>query len=183
MRIRIREARIDDISEIIRVERKAWPNGLSATEEKFRARIQTFPEGNLVAIYNNNISGVVATNATTEPRIISKYGSGFSNRGGGLSGDDAEYRRRATDVIAHIYSTTDGQVTIMGVGGVNSTKAALEKIQAGAKIVQIVTGMRSEGPSLPGRINRGLVKWLESNGIDRIESVVGTHTMQGINQV
>ncbi len=60
-KIKIRTAKMEDIPEIIIVEEEAWPEGLRATEEMFRSRIETFPEGTLVAENTSRIIGVVAT--------------------------------------------------------------------------------------------------------------------------
>jgi hypothetical protein len=57
----IRQATIEDIPEIMVVEEEAWSEGLRATEEMFLSRIETFPNGTLVAEDNSRIFGVVAT--------------------------------------------------------------------------------------------------------------------------
>ncbi len=49
----------------------------------------------------------------------------------------------------------------------------LEKLKAGAKALQIVTGIRGEGPALPGRINRGLVAYMEKEGVKNLDEIVG----------
>ena len=54
---------------------------------------------------------------------------------------------------------------IIGVGGVNSTETALEKIRAGADLVQLYTGMIYGGPSLPGRIVKGMTRFAEAEGL------------------
>lgn len=59
--VKIRQARVEDIEGILIVEEEAWPEGLRATREQFISRIETFPEGTLVAITNDNIIGVIAT--------------------------------------------------------------------------------------------------------------------------
>lgn len=60
-KIIVRQATLDDLEEILLVEEEAWPQEARATEEMFRARIETFPEGTLVAIENGRIMGVVVT--------------------------------------------------------------------------------------------------------------------------
>ena len=57
------------------------------------------------------------------------------------------------------------EVAIIGVGGVDSAEAALEKIRAGADLVQLYTGMIYGGPALPGRIVRGLVAVPRQEGL------------------
>ena len=61
MKVKIRQARIEDIDEILAVEEEAWPEGLRATREQFFSRIEVFPEGTLVAEIDGAIVGVVAT--------------------------------------------------------------------------------------------------------------------------
>ena len=118
------------------------------------------------------LAGIIATNTTIDADIKSKYG--VLDQMGGISGNDEEYRQMVTEKIAHIYRETKGQMDIIGVGGVNSPETALEKIQAGARVVQIVTGIRGEGTTLPGKINRGLSSWMTHEGVRSISEAVGT---------
>ena len=60
-KIKIRKATVDDIPGILEVERIAWGKDKAATEEMFKSRIKTFPEGILVAVSNEKIVGVIAT--------------------------------------------------------------------------------------------------------------------------
>lgn len=124
-------------------------------------------------IADNGLTGIIATNTTDRTDLKAQYGEKWRNEAGGLSGDNAEFRRMATEKIAHIYKETGGQMEIVGIGGVKDVKTTLEKIRAGAKIVQIVTAIRGEGTTLPGRINRGLVDWMEREGIESISEIVG----------
>ncbi|TFG34611.1 hypothetical protein EU527_02585 [Candidatus Thorarchaeota archaeon] len=59
-KVRIRQASVEDIPEIIRVEHETWPPGEAATEEMFRSRIEVFPQGVFVAEFNDGLVGVVA---------------------------------------------------------------------------------------------------------------------------
>lgn len=61
MKIKIRQAKISDIGQIVEVEKKAWGEKGAADAQKFESRIKTFPEGTLVAELDNKIIGVVAT--------------------------------------------------------------------------------------------------------------------------
>lgn len=124
-------------------------------------------------IIDLGLAGIIAANTTNNPTIKAKYGDRWKSEPGGLSGNDTNYRKMVTEKIAHIYRETNGQMNIIGVGGINSTETALEKIRAGAKVVQIVTGIRGEGPALPGRINRGIVKYMEKEGIQNLTEIVG----------
>ncbi len=122
-------------------------------------------------VMDNGLTGIVATNTTNNPELKAKYGWG--DKPGGLSGDDPKFRKMATEKVAHIYRETNGAIEVIGVGGVKDTETALEKIRSGAKVIQIVTGIRGEGPGLPGRINRGLVTYLDRENIPTITELVG----------
>jgi ribosomal protein S18 acetylase RimI-like enzyme len=61
MKVKIRQAKIEDIPRILFVEKEAWGQGKSASEEMFESRIRTFPEGTLLAEVNSKILGVVVT--------------------------------------------------------------------------------------------------------------------------
>lgn len=120
------------------------------------------------------LAGIIATNTTIDEEIKKKYG--VEGQMGGISGNDPDFRRMATEKIAHIFRETGGTMDIIGVGGINNVETALEKIQAGARVVQVVTGIRGEGTALPGRINRGLVSWMGNEGIQNISEAVGSKT-------
>lgn len=124
-------------------------------------------------VVDNKLTGIIATNSTTNQEIKAKYGEKWRNEAGGVSGDDADYRRMATAQVAHIWRETRGSIDIIGVGGVKDAQTALEKIKAGARVVQVVTGIRGEGTALPGRINRGMVEYMEKAGVKNIRELVG----------
>jgi dihydroorotate dehydrogenase len=66
-------------------------------------------------------------------------------------------------------------VPIIGVGGVDSPEAALEKVRAGADLVQLYTGMIYGGPSLPGRIVRGLDRFAAAEGLKTLREIRDSH--------
>jgi dihydroorotate dehydrogenase len=78
-----------------------------------------------------------------------------------------------TSFIAHIYKITRGRVPIIGVGGIFTAEDAYDKIKAGAAAVQIYTGWVYEGPGAVKRINQGLLKLLERDGLRNISEAVG----------
>ena len=125
-------------------------------------------------VADNGLTGIIATNTTTRGDLKAKYGERWRLEAGGLSGDNEEFRRMATEKISHIFRETGGSMEIIGVGGVKDAQTALEKIRAGARVVQVVTAIRGEGTTLPGRINRGLVAYLEKEGICNINEIVGS---------
>ena len=125
-------------------------------------------------VIDSGISGVIATNTTDNSLLKRKYGGKWKDLPGGISGNDFEYRALSTSIISHIYRITGGQVEIIGVGGVCDADSALEKLRAGAKAVQIVTGLRGEGLSVANSINRGLLRFMEENGIKNVSEITGS---------
>ncbi|HLL77861.1 MAG TPA: quinone-dependent dihydroorotate dehydrogenase [Ktedonobacteraceae bacterium] len=123
---------------------------------------------------DHHLAGIIASNTTVSPEIKAKYGARWRDEAGGISGDDADYRAMATAQVAHIWRQTRGSLDIIGVGGVKDAQTALEKIRAGAKLVQVVTGIRGEGTTLPGRINRGIVAYMEKAGVKTISELIGS---------
>lgn len=125
-------------------------------------------------VVNNGLAGIIATNTTDRSDLKAGYGEKWRDEAGGLSGNDSEFRRIATEKVAHIYREIGRKIEIIGSGGVNDTQSAIKKIQAGARVVQVVTAIREVGPSLPGRINRGLVKFMDQEGISSLEEIRGS---------
>jgi dihydroorotate dehydrogenase len=97
------------------------------------------------------MDGIVATNTT-----VDRSGLSSSNRDeiGGLSG--TPLRERSTELVRQIYQLTDGELPIVGVGGIFSPADAREKLEAGATLIQVYTGLVYRGPSLVRRILEGL---------------------------
>lgn len=124
-------------------------------------------------VLDQGLTGIIATNTTNRGEIKKRYGR-KADEMGGVSGDDPEFRRMATEKVAHIRKVAGSSLEIIGVGGVKDAETALEKIQAGARVVQVVTAIRSEGTALPGKINRGLVEYMEREGVAHLNELVGT---------
>jgi dihydroorotate dehydrogenase len=120
-----------------------------------------------------NISGIVATNTTVaRPQTNNPALQQIYSETGGLSG--APLRARSTEIIRHIYRQTNGQLPIVGVGGIFSADDAWEKIAAGASLLQIYTGLVFEGPCVTKRIVAGLRKKLELAGMKHLEEATGS---------
>lgn len=90
---------------------------------------------------------------------------------GGLSG--APLKDMSTKVIGQMFKLTQGQVPIIGVGGVASGQDAYEKILAGASAVQIYTAMVYQGPPVVNRIKSELSALLEENNYKGVQEAVG----------
>lgn len=104
-----------------------------------------------------DISGYVATNTSsfrenlqTETGVLQQIGNG------GLSG--RAIRKRSTKIIRWLRNILGEAKPIIGVGGIDSAEAAIEKIEAGANLVQVYTGLIFQGPALVKKIKRGLYK-------------------------
>ena len=115
------------------------------------------------------LTGIVATNATAFKREGLKSANG--REPGGLSG--RPITAMVTHFISHIYRNTRGRLPVIGVGGIFNAEDAYEKIKAGANAVQIYTGWIYEGPGAVKRINKGLLRFLERDGLKHISDAVG----------
>jgi dihydroorotate dehydrogenase len=76
------------------------------------------------------------------------------NETGGLSGKPL--RERSTAIIRYVHQQTAGKLPIIGVGGIASVEDISQKLDAGAALVQLYSGLIYGGPGLPGRLLRGL---------------------------
>ena len=104
------------------------------------------------------IDGVIATNTTISREGLRTPREEIAAVGaGGLSGQAV--KQRATDVIRYLHQQSGGQLPIIGVGGIASPEDAREKLEAGASLVQIYTGLVYEGPALVKKINSSLLQY------------------------
>jgi len=104
-------------------------------------------------VTETKIAGVIATNTTlSRENILSKN----KTETGGLSGKPLE--KRSTEVIRYLSEKSNKSFPIIGVGGIHSASDAIEKLNAGASLVQVYTGFIYEGPQLVKNINREILK-------------------------
>lgn len=121
---------------------------------------------------NRRLAGLVATNTTVARPVVPDPGRGkIYSETGGLSG--RPLAARSTEVIRHLYRQTRGALPIIGVGGIFTTEDAWEKITAGARLIQVYTGMVYQGPSIARAIVAGLVRRLAAEGLPNLEAAVG----------
>ena len=92
----------------------------------------------------NNIDGVIATNTTLSREGVE--GLEYGEEQGGLSGEPV--KEKSTQVIKLLAKALDNKLPIIGVGGISNGTDAKEKIEAGAKLVQVYTGFIYKGPEL-----------------------------------
>ena len=108
-------------------------------------------------VADTKIDGVVATNTTidrsglkTDKNKVDAIGNG------GLSGKPVS--ARSTQVVKYLTDKSNRAFPIIGVGGIHSAEDALEKLDAGATLLQVYTGFIYEGPALMKRINKAILK-------------------------
>jgi len=108
-------------------------------------------------VADTKIDGVIATNTTIDRSSLKTAKNKVEAIGnGGLSGKPV--RLRSTQVIKYLADKSNRAFPIIGVGGIHSAEDALEKLDAGATLLQVYTGFIYEGPSLVKRINKAILK-------------------------
>lgn len=114
----------------------------------------TWPQIDVVldVIAEHALDGIIATNTTlARPGVFAHV-----HEAGGLSG--APLRRRSTEIVSYISRATGGRLPIIGVGGIVDAESAAEKLDAGATLVQLYTGMIYRGPFFAAELARALVE-------------------------
>ncbi len=106
----------------------------------------------LTAVFDTGVDGIIATNTSTARNGVP---SRAVNLKGGLSG--APLRAKSTEFIRYLSGRIQGKLPIVGLGGIGSPADAMEKLDAGASLVQIYTGLIYAGPGLARQINRALL--------------------------
>ncbi len=108
-------------------------------------------------IATTKTDGIIATNTTIDRSKLKTNPSEVENLGaGGVSGKPLT--NRSTEVIRYLHQKSNGAFPIIGVGGIHSADDAIEKLKAGASLIQIYTGFIYEGPSLVKEINQQILK-------------------------
>ena len=108
-------------------------------------------------VRETKIDGVVATNTTISREGLNTHISILNTLGaGGLSGKPLT--RRSTEVIKYLSEKSNKGFPIIASGGIHSAEDAIEKLNAGASLVQLYTGFIYEGPGLIKKINKALLK-------------------------
>jgi len=103
------------------------------------------------------IDGIVATNTTIDRSLLQTPAREVEAIGaGGLSGKPVT--ARSTEVIRYIHQKTNGTIPMIAVGGIFTAADAIEKLNAGASLVQVYTGFIYEGPGMVKRICNGLLQ-------------------------
>jgi len=124
------------------------------------------------AVLEHTVEGVIVSNTTVSRPALRE--SQTASETGGLSG--APLFQRSTIVLARMRRLLGPHMAIIGVGGVDSAKTAMEKIRAGADLVQLYTGLIYEGPGLPRRIVRGMAEICAREKVANVRRLRDTKT-------
>lgn len=138
---------------------------------KLPAELQFSQIDEIVAVADKyTIAGFICTNLAKK-RDTKKLFDTSVPEVGGMSGKVVQDLSDA--LIAHLYKNVGDRYTIIGCGGVFTAEDAYRKIQLGASLIQMITGMIYGGPQTIGQINHGLVKLLQRDGYTNISEAVG----------
>jgi dihydroorotate dehydrogenase len=108
-------------------------------------------------VEETKIDGVIASNTSTTRDNLNASKERLQEIGnGGVSGQPI--KDQSTQVIKYLADNSNKSFPIIGVGGIHSAEDALEKLNAGADLVQVYTGFIYEGPGLIKKINKALLK-------------------------
>jgi dihydroorotate dehydrogenase len=115
------------------------------------------------------IDGLIISNTTISREGVAN--SKYAAQAGGVSGQPVF--DMSTRMLAEVYQASQGDLTLIGVGGVATARQAYAKIRAGASLVQLYTSMIYEGPLLAARLKRDLAELLRADGFASIGEAVG----------
>jgi dihydroorotate dehydrogenase len=117
----------------------------------------------------NNVNGLIISNSTIQrpDTLISDH----KNELGGLSGKPIFLN--STILLKKMYSLTNGQITLIGVGGISSGYECYEKIKAGASLVQLYTALVYQGPKMVNKILKELNELITIDGYKNISDAIG----------
>lgn len=118
-------------------------------------------------VLSSKIDGLIISNTTVARNSIT---SNLAQEGG-LSG--RPLFKSSTLQLRKVYKYTNGEIPLVGVGGIDSAEKAYEKIKNGASLVQLYTGLVYNGPKLIKNINKDLSTLIEKDGYNNISEAIG----------
>ena len=117
----------------------------------------------------NNIDGLILTNTSVNrPNNLSSI---YKNMKGGLSGKPLF--ETSNKILKKMYNLTNGQITLVGVGGISNGSDCYEKLKSGASLVQLYTALTYSGPYLISKIKKELTDLIKTDGYKNISEVIG----------
>ena len=126
----------------------------------------------LRAALSAGIDGFVATNTTiSRPPPKNTSSRNFFAEQGGLSG--RPLHDKSIQMIGDLYDTIGGKVPIVGCGGIESGETAWNAITNGSSLIQLYSAMVFQGPSVVGKVTKGLKSKIEKEGFSDLQEAVG----------
>ena len=107
-------------------------------------------------IKETSLDGIIATNTTVSRDNLSSS-ENLVNQEGGLSGKPIS--KKSTNIIKFLHEKSNGSIPIIGVGGIMNPDDAIEKIKAGASLIQLYSGFVYSGPSIVKKINNAIIDY------------------------
>lgn len=143
---------------------------------KFQLEIEWEKAKELIQIMiDNGVKGIILCNLYKNRDTIqldSKEKEKVANLKGNFSGKPTY--DLSNELISNTYKEFGNKIAIIGVGGIFNAQDAYRKIELGASLVEMITGMIYEGPQVIGEINKGLVEILKSKGYKNISEAIGS---------
>ena len=144
---------VPELNRINAIQKKRKPILLKISPDLNNSQLDQTIE----LIKNEKLDGIIATNTTTKRNLLKTDTNEIEKIGnGGLSG--LPLKDQSNEVIKYIADKTQKSIPIIGVGGIMSPKDALDKMEAGADLVQLYTGFIYSGPRIVKKINQHLSK-------------------------
>ena len=120
----------------------------------------------------SKLDGLIVSNTTLDRKQVDGHRN--ANEAGGLSGKPVF--EKSTRALAQMRQRIDDQIPLIGVGGISSSEQAIAKLEAGANLLQLYSGLVYKGPYLARDINKGLLEHLKKHDIGHITKLIGTKT-------
>jgi dihydroorotate dehydrogenase len=129
-------------------------------------------------LMRRGVDGIAVSNTTLARDGLTE--AALAKEAGGLSG--RPLFRRSTAMLARVYLFTGGRIPLIGIGGVDSGAAAIAKLEAGATLLQLYTGLVYEGPGLIARIKSEFVDYVRRENLTRIGDATGRRAEEWANR-
>lgn len=135
---------------------------------KLTSDLDTESLGHMLPSITQTFDGIILANTTQQ-----RDGLQSENRieTGGLSGRPLFDRN--ISLIKHAYKETNGTFTIIGTGGIFTVDDVITMLRSGASLVQIYSSLVFEGPGLTRKLNKALAQYLNSNGYNNVQEIIG----------
>ncbi|MBN8912068.1 MAG: quinone-dependent dihydroorotate dehydrogenase [Rhizobiales bacterium] len=130
-------------------------------------------QATVAMLVQHGVDGIAVSNTTLDRAGLTDLAA---KEAGGLSG--RPLFQRSTVMLARVHRMTEGRVPLIGIGGIDSLETALAKIEAGASLLQLYTGLIYEGPGLIGRIKDHLAQVCRDRRLASISELTGTRAAE-----